>query len=92
MITIRSVSACGEREKVFLLESLFHGWRFEVGQTVVTTRYARWSIGEGKKGKIVGFSRPSCEGRTSEVLKVLLDGEKEPRNLRTREVEAISAK
>jgi len=89
MITIVSTSVCGKMKKTYLLENFGQGRLFEVGQAVETTKSASWFIGEGKKGKIVGFNRPNREGRTSEVLKVLLEGKKQPRDLKMEEVRII---
>ena len=91
IVTIVTTSACGKIKKESLLAHIWYHNRYivhhyDIGQKVKTNQATRWDIGAGKGGKIVGFNRPNCDGIKDEVLKVLLDGENQPRNLKTHEI------
>lgn len=89
-ITIVTTSVSGKKKMSLLAQVWYHGRyllrRYEIGQKVKTNEVTHWNVGAGKRGKIIGFNRPNCDGIRDQVLKVLLDGENEPRNLRTDEI------
>ena len=89
MLTIISTSLSGKSKKVYLFENLWYGRCFEIGQLVETVAQVHSYLRARKRGRIVGFNRPICDGVVAEVLKVLFEGEAEPRDVKMSDVRII---
>ena len=90
MITIVTTSV-GRRKKnkQILIEGTRYGRVFETGQSVILIRSGGWFTPDDRLGKIIGFNRPHLNGITKEVLKVMFEGDEQPKNLRMDQVQIV---